>query len=348
MPFLENHTAEETLGPIPLHQFYPIYYFMKNGALKLSGLHCDLYAMVFHYWRQGRTLHATNGYLAEYLGCSREAVNRTIRDLIDMELIQHASKLKTKKGAWQYTINENTLCKKITGWSDLKSHICETFDHTNICEKITSRSDKSSHHNNSINGKEVKKEGKKKLLQIPLSLLPISCGNDDECIRLWKIVLDLPTWKGRPVDALAEATKVLEGRSVSLCREMLRHTIEGGYPMIYPPTQAITAKAQAACDKKSHIQQSPQSKPDNEIYSKLHHLFPKELKNEIYATPSFTGDRFRERGLKFIYESGKVRIRCTPEVKKWLCSIQDTLEPILSEWAGPGYTGYEYQLYQSV
>lgn len=304
--------------------------------------------MVFHYWRQGRTLHATNGYLADYLCCSREAANRTIRDLINMKLIRRASARKTKRGAWEYTIDENTLCRKITAWCDIKSHICETFDHTNICDKITSRRDIKSHHNNSRKGKEVKKEEEKKLRPSPLSLLPISCGNDDECRRLWKIVLDLPTWKGRPLDALAESTKVLDGHSVSLCREMLRHTIEGGYPMIYPPTQAITAQALAASDKKSHIQQSPPPKPDDEIFGKLHHLFPQDLKNEIYATPSFTGDRFRERGLKFIYESGKVRIRCTPEVKKWLCSIQDTLEPILSEWAGPGYTGYEFRLYQSV
>ena len=347
MPIHENHTDEETLGSIPMHQFYSVYYFMKSGALKLNGLHCDIFALVFHYWRQGRTLHATNGYLAEYLCCSREAVNRTIRDLIDMKLIRRASGQKTKRGAWPYTIDENTLCKKITGWSDIKSHICETLDHTIVCEKVTSSSDNSSHKKNSIKRKETKKEGKKNLRQSPLSLLPNSCGNDDECRRLWTIVLDLPSWKGRPQDALAESAKVLDGHPVSLCREMLRHTIEGAYPMIYPPTPEITAKAKSACDKKSHIQPPPQSKPDNEIFSKLRPYFPKELKDEIYTIREFNNNQNGGRGLKFNLESGKVSILCTPEVKKWLSSIQDILEPILAEWAGVGYTGYDYRLYRT-
>ena len=347
MPTPENHTDEETLGSIPMHQFYSVYYFMKSGALKLNGLHCDIFALVFHYWRQGRTLHATNGYLADYLCCSREAVNRTIRDLIDMKLIRRASGQKTKRGAWPYTIDENTLCKKITGWSDIKSHICETLDHTIVCEKVTSSSDISSHHNNRKKGKVIKKEGKTSLCQSPLSFLPNSCSDDEECIRLWKIVINLPTWKDRPKEALIESAKVLDGHSVSLCREMLRHTIEGAYPMIYPPTPEITAKAQAACDKKSHIQQSPQSKPDNEIFSKLRPYFPKELKDEIYTIREFNNNQNGGRGLKFNLESGKVSILCTPEVKKWLSSIQDILEPILAEWAGVGYTGYDYRLYRT-
>ena len=349
MPVRKKTSAEQE--DIALHQYFPVYYFMFAGALMLDGLHLLIFAIVFNYWRQGNTLFASNGALANFLKCRRETVNRVLKDLTNMKYIQRLSN-KAESGAWQYTINEATMCGKITGWSDIKSQTCVTNGHTILCGNITPpvtndnigmcESDthiindkKTTNKTNNIEDNNVN----------IAHLLPESVRDDEESKRLWNIVLGLPKWKGRSTEALTEAARILDDHPVEVCREMLRNTISGGYTAIFDPSPEIIAKAKkAACEEKSQTDQpSYPQQTDNEVIRHLYPYFPEELKEAIYSGKAPSSSQ-TARGLRFCpaNNDGIVIIICTYEVQEWLISIHEKLDVILAKWAGDSYTGYEF------
>ncbi len=166
--------------------------------------------------------------------------------------------------------------------------------------------------------------------------LPSNCENDDECRRLWGIMLELPNWRNRPVEALQESVKIMQGYPVEVCREMLSHTVSGQYPMIYPPSKEIIEKCRERCDKKSHPVPVIDEKKDDRVISQLYRYFPHELKESIFNGPN------GQRGLQFRLRSGQVNIICSQPVQDWLRSIKDILDSVLSDWVGSGYSGYSF------
>ena len=75
---------------------------------------------------------------------------------------------------------------------------------------------------------------------------------------------------------------------------------------------------------------------DKLVISWLQPYFPAELKEKIYCGPD------GKRALRFREYDGKVTITCPPEVRDWLESIPENLEPILKTWVGPSYSGYSF------
>lgn len=329
-----SNTSSSTLpkvGQEPTRKipFVPIYDFMMGDGLRLTGLPLLLFALIFSFWVAGKTLWASNQSVADRLGHCRESVCRALKDLLDRKLIGRIEGHSPKSGAVEYTIDESTMCEKVTGWCDLISQLGVTFPHNELCDTITGGCDFSPHNILYDNKAENKGES--------WSPLPHNCAGDSECERLWGLVVGLPGWRGRSSDAMAEAAKVLERHPVPVCREMLRHTVEGGYPAIYPPNADIYEKAKATCDKKSHHQPQSRSKSDDEVFRALRPLLPQDLKPAIFDGP------MGQRGLRFAVDPvGKVIITCPSPVREWLESIPDTLAEILPGWAGESYSGYTF------
>lgn len=316
----------------PEYPFFVVYNFMLAGALRLTGLHLSIFAIIFSYWLSGKTMYASNSHLADYLSCRRETVNRTLSNLVQRHLVQRLAD-PTESGAWCYTIDESTLCEKVTGWCDFISHLRVTNNHTPLCDNVTGECDINSPNNTTVDNID------KKIRDKEMRPLPLICNDDAECVILWDIVCRLPRWKGRSPEALAVAAKVLEGYPVELCRAMLRHTIAGSYAEIYPPTKDMIVNNTALCDKKSHHRPMTVEAPsDDDVFRRLSPFFPNELKDQIYLSSNGSG----QRGLKFLINDGQVDIACTPKVHEWLTSIHETLNPILAQWAGGNYTGYTF------
>lgn len=319
-----------------------LYDFMMGGGMKLKNLNLLIYALIYSFWTNGRVMFQSCSNIADLFGCTREAVNRSLKELEDAKYIVRLPQTG-RYGNHYYTIDEKTLNEKLTVRCDKNAQVEEGCDetaqvgvtkpHRMVCENRTGRCDDSAHNNIKVQeGITMKGDSN------TVSPLPSNCRDDEECRRLWSIILESPKWTNRCADALAEATKVLADQHIEVCRLMLAHTIEGDYPRIYEPTDEMKQKAKLTsprCAEKSH-HLSLKEVTDDVVFRELYPFFPKELMEKI-----FVGKSAGERGLRFTQNEGRVAIYCAPEVKTWLETIPETLSPILGTWVGQTYSGYD-------
>lgn len=327
------------------NQHITIYDFMMASGLKLDGICLLVYAFIYGFWTNGKTMFASCGSMAALFGCTREHVNRSLMLLSKEGFIIRLSE-KSGHGSFCYTINDEALerlCNS-TGCDisahcdissqegcDISAQRGETIPHKGVCGKDTARCEERSH-----NKKEIETNKEKIEDNCPL---PLNCKDDEECIRLWGIITSSKKWASRSPEALAEAAKILGDKPVEVCRAMLSHTASGDYPKIYPPSDEMIVKA--GCDKKSQpemISYNPLKDEDIDklVVGSLHPYFPADLKEKIYCGPN------GKRALRFRNHDGKVTITCPPEVRDWLESLTEKLEPILKTWVGPSYSGYSF------
>ena len=310
---------------------------MMASGLKLDGICLLVYAFIYGFWTNGKTMFASCGSMAALFGCSREHVNRSLMLLSKEGFIIRLSE-KSGHGSFCYTINDEALerlCNS-TGCDISSQEGCDISAHCDlssqgVCGKDTARCDEKSHKKREIKTNKEKIED-----NCPL---PLNCIDDEECRRLWGIITSSKKWASRSPEALAEAAKILGDKPVEVCRAMLSHTASGDYPKIYPPTEEMIVKA--GCDKKSQpemISFNPLKDQDIDklVVGSLHPYFPANLKEKIYCGPN------GERALRFRSHDGKVTITCPPEVRGWLETIPDKLELILKTWVGTSYCGFVF------
>ena len=335
------------------NQHITIYDFMMASGLKLDGICLLVYAFIYGFWTNGKTMFASCGSMAALFGCTREHVNRSLMLLSKEGFIIRLSE-KSGHGSFCYTISEEALDRlcdstgcdlssqegcDISAQCDISSQEgCdisaqggETIPHKGVCGKDTARCAEMSHNKRDIETNKEKIED-----NCPL---PLNCKDDEECRRLWAIIKTSPKWASRSPEALAEAAKILGDKPVEVCRAMLSHTASGDYPKIYPPSEEMIEKTR--CDKKSQpVMTSYPSFKDDDIdrlvFSSLQPYFPDNLKEKIYC-----GQK-GERALRFRKYDGKVTITCPPEVRGWLETIPEKVGRILKTWVGPSYSGYSF------
>lgn len=318
--------------------------FMMGGGLQLKNLNLLIYALVYNFWSNGREMYQSCSSVAGLIGCTREAVNRSLEELERYNYIIRLSQ-KGRYGNHYYTINPKTLEEKLAARCDETAQLrCDEtaqggvmIPHREVCENRTGRCDETAHNNIIIKEKEIK--GDKNTEGYPL---PLNCFLDEECKRLWSIILSSSKWAGRSEEALAEAAKVLADQPVEVCRLMLTHTIEGDYPRIYEPTSEMIRRAKSKsprCAEISHLVTTSchDDDIDKEVLSRLHPHFPANLKERIYGQNG-------GRALRFRMHDGQVTISCPLEVGNWLKTIPEILNPILNTWVGPSYSGYSFDI----
>lgn len=74
---------------------------------------------------------------------------------------------------------------------------------------------------------------------------------------------------------------------------------------------------------------------DRQVFSQLISHIPDELKDQIYRGGGLRALRFRK-------DNSTVTIICPPDVRTWLESNADILNPILANWVGQAYSGYDF------
>jgi len=319
--------------------------FMMGNGLQLKNLNLLLYAHIYSFWSSGREMYQSCSTIANLTGYTREAVNRTLKELEDAKLIVRLP-LKGRYGNHYYTINEKTLNEILSARCDETAQVrCDeiaqggvTKPHREVCENSTGTCDETAH--NSIIDKETNEKEEKNTTEG--SPLPPNCSNDKECVRLWKIIVTSSKWASRSEEALTEATKVLADQPVEVCRMMLAHTVEGDYPRIYEPTDEMKQKAKLTTPRCAEMSQltvlsAKDDAMNKTIFGALHSHFPAELKDKIYCNQK----------LRFHVHDGKVTVSGLPEVCAWLNTIPDTLNPILEACVGPSYTGYSLYVYET-
>ena len=325
--------------------------FMMGAGLKLSGIDLLIYGYTYGLWVNGKVMFASCSSLAKRLGCTREAVNRSLMGLEKAHYIDRLQQ-KGRYGNNYYTINEDTLNEKLPARCDDSAQVMARCDdsaqdgvtkpHRGVCENRTSPCDLSSQENNKEKNTNYKKG--EKCSPPPSLFLPLNCKEDEECKRLGVILMKSPKWASRSPEALVEAARVLEGRKIEVGREMLRHTIEGDYPRIYEPNDEVLKKAESTrCAERSH--QAPsnnraQEVDDGPVFNKLLRFFTPEIREMVYSVDIKKDSNGPQRALQFFQNNGKVLIKCPPGIRSWLETISEDLVPILEIWAGSSYSGY--------
>lgn len=317
--------------------------FMMGGGLGLKNLNLLLYALVYGFWSNGREMFQSCSTIAKLTGYTREAVTRSLNELEEAKFIVRLP-LKGRYGNNYYTINETTLNETLSTRCDETAQVTQVrcdetaqvpviIPHNEVCENRTGACDNTAH--NPIIHKETNEKGDMNTTEIPP--LPLNCSNDEECVRLWKIIVTSSKWASRSEEALAEATKVLADQPVAVCRLMLAHTVEGDYPRIYEPTDGMKQKAKSIkprCAEKSHLP-SVEIDNDESVFAAIYPNMPHELIDKVFT--SGIG-----RTLRFSRVNGSVSIRCSPEVKSWLNEKPDLLNSVLQKWVGQNYSGYDF------
>lgn len=87
---------------------YFIVYDFVLAKLKIKGLKAFIYSVIYSYTKAGCVYHGGQGNLASRLCCSREYLNRIIKELVDEGLIKRTSHKKhpSRETSWilcQYT-----------------------------------------------------------------------------------------------------------------------------------------------------------------------------------------------------------------------------------------------------
>jgi len=94
--------------------------------------------------------------------------------------------------------------------------------------------------------------------------------------------------------------------------EMITHTIEGDYPEIYPPNQAILAKAARRAKKTTDGKSSGSRILENQIFGAIIKLLPQELR------PAAFGPGGQSRNALYITIDGTTaQINIPGELKEW-------------------------------
>ena len=318
-----------------------VYSFILQ-TLKLKGAMANVFAVIFGFWLAGYETFQSNSSLASRLGVARETVNRVIDKLLKKDLItllpQH-----TRYGCRCYTINLTTLDEMAPDWRhdipkkalarcDASSHLPVMENHTSCdqrshlpVDKSHSSCDKRSHQDKNENEKERRIEE-----NCPL---PNNLAEDEEFRHLWQCLLRSSRWSSRTPDMLEEAARALDGQPVAVAREMLRHTISGDYPRIYPPSDEVLSNARkASCDASSHLAASrAPEKTDDAIIGKVIALIPQELREFAYGTG------MGPRALRLDDNEGDVTIYLPTELRDWFDDHKDALEAIAQGWAGASF-----------
>lgn len=325
--------------------FYLVFDFMVK-ILHLKGLRLVVYALVYSFWRTGSDMYYSTYHLAPRIGYSRERVNLALLELWKDGLLLR-DETPTDQSTFRYSINEAILIEQVPGWhewiSDEKSLVRRPFvtggsDLMSPSARlnVTSGSDYSSPNNSNCNRANISKEDRDALP------LPKSCGEDKECRELTATLLKMSKWCNRPPEAIATGLTILGEYPVELARLMLRHTISGDYPSIYPPTEEMKNKIKRS-DKKSLPSRphtpTPDEAFDREVMTVIHQLLPKELNDSVYLPSPLDG---MSRRLSFRLQGGTVLITCLPEVQTWLESID--IDPKLRAIVGDTYVGKSFNL----
>ena len=283
--------------------FYKLELWMVKDGLRLKGLELVLFIVIWSFTVNNRPMYMDEASLGDLFGYAREQVGRSLRSLIDKKLIIRQGKHSGRQ-SFDYTANKAMVEQYITAACDKKSRLAAKNSPSQVGGNVIEGRDKTSHNKNS----ESRKIDKKRDIQAPPSF---DFGNE-KLNDLWSILSKSKKWNGRPLEALQIIAEKLRQYPVETAIEMVTHTIEGDYPEIYPPNQAILAKA-ARRAKKTTDGKRPGSKSlENQIFGAIIKLIPQDLR------PAAFGPGGQSRNALYITIDGTTaQINIPGELKEW-------------------------------
>lgn len=101
--------------------------FMMGGGLNLKNLNLMVYAHIYSFWDNGREMYQSCSTIAKLTGYTREAVNRSLKELEEDKYIVRLP-LHGRFGNHYYTIDEKTLSEKLAARCDKTSQVEERCD----------------------------------------------------------------------------------------------------------------------------------------------------------------------------------------------------------------------------
>lgn len=300
-----------------------IHELMMGRGLKLKGCELLLFALIWSYTAKGKVMYVAEEKLAEMMMYSREQIGRSLRALKKKELIIREGKHPGRQ-SYDYVVNDDKVRQIIPSWCDDMSKSGETFNLKSVSGNVSSGRDIGSQDNNSDNGLDNKGEK---------NPLPFS---DTELNERWVAMLKSPKWQGRTQESLNMAIAKLKEHPAPVAIQMITHTIEGDYPMIYDPTQEMIELAKRQAAKPEPKRTRPDTDIDDKLFGAVIRYVPQELRQEAFGTGQ------GGRALRFRGDGDSVRVICPVDLQNWAETAAREIESKIREIVPNAQVTYDY------
>ena len=300
-----------------------IHEMMMGRGLKLKGCELLLFALIWSFTAKGKVMYVAEENLAEMMMYTREHIGRSLRTLRKKELIVRNGKHPGGQ-SYDYVVNIEKVRQIIPAWCDDISKLGVMSNSISARDNVPARSDNMSQNNKFDN--ESNDLGDKH----PLPFL------DAELNERWVSLLKSPKWQERSEESLREAILKLQQHSLPVAILMIRHTIEGDYPMIYDPTPEMIERAKQLSAKSEPKQTKPVTDIDGKLFGAIIRFVPKAMRHEAF------GSGQGERALRFRSAGETVQVSCPLALQKWLESSTREVETIIQEVIPNAQIAYDY------
>lgn len=311
--------------------FYKLELWMVKDGLRLKGLELLLFIVIWSFTLNNRPMYMDEASLADLFGYTRERVGHSLRSLTEKKLIIRLGKHPGRQ-SYAYTANKEMVGQYITAGSEKKSRPDAKNSPSQMVGNVIASCEQKSHNNKN----DRRKIDNNRDIQTP----PSFDFGEDELNNRWLILLESKKWTGRSPEALQIIADKLRQYPVETAIEMVTHTIEGDYPEIYPPTQAIIDKANRRSKKTTAAQKKSSNCAENQIFGTLIKLIPQDLR------PVAFGPGGQSRNALYItIDDTTVTINSPEDLKEWMDNnkqeIDEAVHAILPQ------ATIEYNIYRT-
>ncbi len=284
---------------------------MMSGGLQLKGCELLIFAVIWSYSAKGKPMYMSEEKLAEMMMYSREFVGRSLRALREKNLILRKGKHHGGQ-TYEYVVNTDEVRKKVPSWSEHTSQPGVMFSPGLARNDVTSGREISSHYIES--DKEQDPEGGK-------SSLPFE---NVELNRRWVAMLGSMKWRGRTQESLQAAIRKLRQFPVEVALQMINHTIEGDYALVFDPTQEMFRRANRQAVMAELKQAKPDTEVDDKLFAAVFDLIPENLRENAI------GQKQGRRALSFRGDAEKIHVHCPSSLCDWFStSVKDVEDKII-------------------
>lgn len=298
-----------------------IHELMMGRGLKLKGCELLLFALIWSYTAKGKVMYVAEENLAVMMMYTREHIGRSLRTLRKKELIVRNGKHPGGQ-SYDYVVNVEKVRQIIPAWCDDISKLGVMSNSVSARDNVPARSDNISHHNKCDNESTDLRD------KYPL---PFS---DPELNERWVALLKSPKWKERSEESLREAVLKLQQYALPVAILMIRHTIEGDYPMVYDPTPEMIARAKQLSPEPKHTKQ--ETDLDGKLFGAVIRLVPQEMRQEAFGTGQ------GGRALRFRGDGDSVRVICPVDLQNWAETAAREIESKIREIVPNAQVTYNY------
>lgn len=300
-----------------------IHELMMGRGLKLKGCELLLFALIWSYTAKGKVMYVAEENLAVMMMYTREHIGRSLRTLRKKELIVRNGKHPGGQ-SYDYVVNVEKVRQIIPAWCDDISKLGVMSNSVSARDNVPERSDNTSHNIKCDN--ESNNRG-------DMHPLPFS---DCELNERWLALMKSPRWKDRSEESLREAIHKLRQHALPVARQMIRHTIEGDYPMIYEPTPEMIERAKQLSAKSEPKHTKQETDLDSKLFGAVIRLVPQEMRQEAFGTGQ------GGRALRFRGDGDSVRVICPVDLQNWAETAAREIESKIREIVPNATVTYNY------